>query len=102
MSLSLINGGRGPRTGAELFCQEFMPVTTPLFCKYSENIKRSRWHSILAKFPVLVFNRGGKSAICRRVCSNRKDCEKVTGAEAVPALLITGKKKYGGGRSHLL
>jgi hypothetical protein len=34
-SLSLINGGRGFRTGAELFCQEFMPVTTPLFCKYS-------------------------------------------------------------------
>ena len=31
------------------------------------------------------------------ICSNRKDCEKVTGAEAVPSLLITGKIKYGGG-----
>ena len=31
------------------------------------------------------------------ICSNKKDCEKVTGAEAIPSLLITGKIKYGGG-----
>ena len=39
------------------------------------------------------------------ICSNRKDCEKVTGAEVVPSLLITGRTKYRGGGvfgSHLL
>ena len=44
----------------------------------------------------LAFKRGGKLAM-QGVRSNKKDCEKVTGAEAIPSLLITGKIKYGGG-----
>ena len=63
MSLSLINGGRGPRTGAELFCQEFMPVTTPLFCNHSENIKNIAGASGPFGTLVLVFKMGGKSAM---------------------------------------
>ena len=62
-SLSPINGGRGLRTGAELFCQEFMPVTTPLFCKYSENIKNIAGVSGPFGTLVLVFKMGGKSAM---------------------------------------
>ena len=64
-SLSLINGGRGFRIGAELFCQEFMPVTTPLFCKYSENIKISRGYLILSELW-FWYSRWEGNRRCRR------------------------------------
>ena len=88
--------GGGFRIGVELFCQEFMPVMTPLVCKYSENIKISRGIWSFRNFGFGIQD-GREIGDAGGICSNKKDCEKVTGAEVIPSLLITGRTKYGGG-----
>ena len=55
--------GRGLRTGAELFCQEFMPMVTPFCYKYCMNIKNIAMAFDLFGTSGLVFKRGGKLAI---------------------------------------
>ena len=88
--------GGGFRIGVELFCQEFMPVMTPLVCKYSENIKISRGIWSFRNFGFGIQD-GREIGDAGGICSNKKDCEKVTGAEVVPSLLIAWRTKYGGG-----
>ena len=95
-SLSLINGGRGFRIGAELFCQEFMPVTTSLFCKYSENIKISRGYLILSELW-FWYSRWEGNRRCRRDLFEQKRLWKSNGSRGDSFLVNYRENKIWGG-----
>ena len=74
---AFVKSWKGFSNWGELFCQEFMPMVMPLCYMCCEKNKNIAMASGLFGTSGLVFKEG--------VCSNRKDCEKVTGVGVVPS-----------------